>query len=289
MSAHAQGASRPRVLLLLIVGLLVLRIPFLAGLRFIHWPDYESNAWLWNSYTIATYLLTALFIFLERARLGRYHITTLSLVLFITLPIIQPILLQQLLGSLRYYRLAFELERLPQVLIGLSLAAGLLLSRKPRTLTGRERVAWLLVSLVTAVLCGALGWVLIELQRYGRFRLSGLLYRPNVIAPQLAYSTVFQASTASIDEEPLFRGLLWGHLRDRGWKDGRVFLLQTLLFWGAHFYRATDQPIQFYVLIPVYTLLFGWLAWRSRSITGSMIAHALCNALPTCLALLRIY
>ena len=92
MSAHAQGASRPRVLLLLIVGLLVLRIPFLAGLRFIHWPDYESNAWLWNSYTIATYLLTALFIFLERARLGRYHITALSLVLVITLPIIQPIL-----------------------------------------------------------------------------------------------------------------------------------------------------------------------------------------------------
>jgi membrane protease YdiL (CAAX protease family) len=288
MSTQTQRASRPRVLLLLIVGLLLLRIPFLAGLRFIHWPDYESNEWLWQSYIIATYFLTTLFIFLERARLDRYHITTLSLALFIALPIIQPILLQQVVNSLRH-RLAFELDRSPQVLIGLSLAASLVLSRKPRTLTGREPVAWLLVSLVAGILFGVLGWVLIDIQTYGRFKLSGLLLRPNVIAPQLAYSTVFQASVASIDEEPLFRGLMWGYFRGRGWRDSQVFLFQALLFWSAHFYRAIDQPITWFILIPIASILFGWIAWKSRSITGSMITHAISNALPGCLTLLRIY
>lgn len=103
------------------------------------------------------------------------------------------------------------------------------------------------------------------------------------------YATVFQASVAAVNEEPLFRGLLWGYLLDRGWSDRPIFLVQAILFWSAHFYRAIDQPYEWWVLIPVASLLFGWVAWRSRSITGSMIAHAIGNALPDALTLLRIY
>jgi len=82
---------------------------------------------------------------------------------------------------------------------------------------------------------------------------------------------------AGIAEEPFFRGFLWGALRKRGWKEGWVLAVQGMLFWLAHIYWIERSPVTFWVIVPLGGLVFGLLAWRSRSIGVSMIAHGLVN------------
>jgi hypothetical protein len=84
-------------------------------------------------------------------------------------------------------------------------------------------------------------------------------------------------STAAIDEEPLFRGFLWGYLRDLGWKEKWILIFQAFLFWTIHINYWNKFP--FIILLPFLGLLLGILAWRSRSIATSMAAHAGYNTL----------
>jgi membrane protease YdiL (CAAX protease family) len=90
-------------------------------------------------------------------------------------------------------------------------------------------------------------------------------------------SIVYQLGYAAAYEEPIFRGLLWGYLRLKGWKDAWILLLQAGLFWLGHSYYIGKAPFSFWVLLPAAGLLFGLLAWRSRSIATSMAAHGVIN------------
>lgn len=86
------------------------------------------------------------------------------------------------------------------------------------------------------------------------------------------YSILYQLSNAAIDEEPLFRGFLWGYLRRRGWKDPIIWIFQALLFWISHInYWGRSS---FWFTLPFLGLFLGLLAWRSRSVATSMAAHA---------------
>jgi membrane protease YdiL (CAAX protease family) len=78
-------------------------------------------------------------------------------------------------------------------------------------------------------------------------------------------------------EEPVFRGFLWGYLSDRGWTDKKIWLFQAGLFWLAHI-KYIGRPYTFLITAPLIGLLLGFLAWKSRSIAPSMIAHATYNA-----------
>ncbi|MFV2045012.1 MAG: CPBP family intramembrane glutamic endopeptidase [Anaerolineales bacterium] len=77
-------------------------------------------------------------------------------------------------------------------------------------------------------------------------------------------------------EELAFRGFLWGYLERRGWKGGAILLFQAALFWVAHL-RQIDQPISFWVALPAAGLLLGWLAWKSKSLAASLLAHSIYN------------
>ena len=89
---------------------------------------------------------------------------------------------------------------------------------------------------------------------------------------------LYHLGFASINEEPLFRGFLWGFLRQMNWKEIWIWLFQTVLFTLAHVYFASQYPLLFWLYIPFAALLLGLLTWRSRSIAGSMLAHAMINA-----------
>jgi len=89
----------------------------------------------------------------------------------------------------------------------------------------------------------------------------------------------YQIGLAAISEEPVFRGFLWGYLRKSGCKDIWIWLIQAILFLLAHLYYLVTAPILFWFMVPVGALGFGWLAWRSRSIATSMVAHGVANGL----------
>lgn len=96
---------------------------------------------------------------------------------------------------------------------------------------------------------------------------------------------VLQAASAGVMEEPVFRGFLWGALRARGWQDRWIWPAQALLFTAAHAYYLPMMPLGvWFVQITVPGLVLGWVAWRARSITASIVTHGVINATGNLLA-----
>jgi membrane protease YdiL (CAAX protease family) len=96
-----------------------------------------------------------------------------------------------------------------------------------------------------------------------------------------------QMLDAGLAEEPVFRGILWGLLRKRGVKEVWIWLLQGMLFWVAHLYYLGKLPLSFWVIVPPGGLLYGLLAWRSRSIATSMPGHGFYNGVGQIVAFYR--
>jgi membrane protease YdiL (CAAX protease family) len=108
------------------------------------------------------------------------------------------------------------------------------------------------------------------------------LFKPTIEKPltfQSIIESVFEAQLAlTVFEEVVFRGALWAYLRKLGLKDYAVFLTQAFLFWVAHSkYLLIEHSYSFWVAIPLASLLFGFMVWRSKSLTPSTIAHFLFN------------
>lgn len=80
-------------------------------------------------------------------------------------------------------------------------------------------------------------------------------------------------------EEVIFRGLLWASLKNLNLSEPKIVVWQAILFWFSYAYYMFTDPILFWVIIPIASILFGIFVWRSRSITPSTIAHILFNFL----------
>ena len=80
----------------LLAGLLLLRLPFLAGIAMFSEPE-----WLDPAFQIGTYLLTAGLIWLERDRLADFHIDKLALGIIIIFKPIQTLLLALMISNNR--------------------------------------------------------------------------------------------------------------------------------------------------------------------------------------------
>jgi membrane protease YdiL (CAAX protease family) len=113
-----------------------------------------------------------------------------------------------------------------------------------------------------------------------------ILFHPIIKNPvnlQLILASIastFQAQLALIAfEEVIFRGALWAYLRHLGWNGLTIFFTQAFLFWIAHSkYIFLENPYSFWVAVPLISLLLGLIAWRSKSLTPSTIAHVLFNS-----------
>lgn len=92
----------------------------------------------------------------------------------------------------------------------------------------------------------------------------------------------------NVFEEVLFRGALWAYLRSHGLSERAVFAVQACLFWIAyHRFLFLGKPYVFWVAVPGTAILLGLLAWRSKSLTPSILGHFLFNFISG--ILLRIY
>jgi membrane protease YdiL (CAAX protease family) len=256
-----------RITWLLVAGLFVLRIPLLTGV-----PIFAPAAALWANptYEIGTYFLTALLIWWERNRLADFHIDRLALAIFIFGKPLE-LLLQYLQIPFAYPPRTDAYLLYVPIAIGLGVALWLARPRLPK-LT-REKAMWLLISLLGGIALGVYFGLVIransQVSNEGRATLSLFIFLP---IQQMLY--------AAIAEEPFFRGFLWGSLAKLGLPEIWIWLVQAGLFWLGHtFYLTRGAPWSFWFIIPVGGLVLGLLAWRSRSITTSMIAHGLSNGI----------
>jgi membrane protease YdiL (CAAX protease family) len=257
---------RDKIAWMLIAGLFLLRIPFLGGMRYFTWT--ATSHWVMPIFEVGTYLLTAILIWSERDRLGDNHIDRLALIILI---LGKPVELLLSNPQNPFGRPLSSSAYLLYVPTAAALVAGLALERPRMARTGMRKWLWVAAGALVGIAIGALSGWLTRLEM-NLPRVSSLTTEVLILLPiqQLLY--------AGIDEEPFFRGFLWGALRRAGWKEVWVWVFQGLLFWLAHIYWLDRSPVTFWVIVPLGGLAFGALAWRSRSIGVSMIAHGLANA-----------
>lgn len=216
-------------------------------------------------YIFFTYLVTAWLIWRERNNLSDYHIGKLALTLFVLSAPYQAILAISRLMPLS----------LPPVLIVLPvfvwLLTALMKSRPANLANPKGYLRWVLLGLGVGILCGIpAGW-LISLQTEHSSAPASL--------PWVLLLPTVQISSAAVQEEPLFRGFLWGYLEQRGWTVFRILFAQALLFWIGHcYYLVSGDFYSFWVLPLVSGLVFGWIAWKGKDIAPSMVAHGVFNA-----------
>lgn len=258
---------------IVVLALLLLRLPFLGGVA------YFSNAtpeWLSPAFEIATYLLTAFLIWWEKDRLATFHIDTLAVIIILLFKPIETLIL----ASWGYDQMPLAFPKAPSLVLWV-IAVGLALSlRLGRVNFPQIKIAnfkWFAVGILTGVGLASLFAYPMSLQM-GK---SSLNARPEFfpLLVMCLVNFVYQLGYAAVTEEPLFRGFLWGHLREFGWREGWICLFQAGLFAIGHIYYVNKAPVSFWFIVPVSALVFGLLAWRSRSIATSMAAHATTNAL----------
>lgn len=248
------------------------------------------GAWLWEPmpawmdpvFQTGTYLLTLFLIFWERERLADFHIGWLAVGI---------ILIFKPLETLYLAIMGFE-QKLPMAFPGpwaLTVWAAALvmiawsLAAKPtiNKVTRADR-RWFVVGLLAGAATAAVLSVPLALQLGmldDTMRISQSTPLFGLLFSALVFDIPYQLGYAAVSEEPLFRGFLWGWLRRTGWQDRWILLFQAGLFMLSHIYYIERLPYSFWIVVPVGSLVFGWLAWRSRSIATSMAAHAALNGL----------
>ncbi len=253
-----------RMTLILILLLLALRLPFMTviGVFF-----YEASLWVMPIFENGTYLITAVLIWWERKRLEQFHIGYIALGIIILIPFVYSILFHFYDPYGTIDRLGYPLFRM--IVAGLLLVT-LIVQRPVLKKVTMKSVLWIIIAIAVGIVIGSLmGYV------YSRLMPSeGSMTHT---FPQMVSRFIRQLFYAAVNEEPLFRGFLWGYLMLKGWKNLWILLFQAGLFMIGHSYYITQNPGS---LIGVFiaACILGIIAWKSRSIAGSMVTHGLVNS-----------
>lgn len=85
-------------------------------------------------------------------------------------------------------------------------------------------------------------------------------------------------------EDTIYRGFLWGALRDLRISEKRIWMITSGLFWLSHF-NYFDHPFSFWIYIPISSVLLGWLTYRSKACSSSLFSHAVINAVKSAMGL----
>lgn len=259
-----------RIFLILLVGLLVLRFPVLLIPHYGLLPISKETALMF--FENGTCLLTAIMVLLKRDALADYHIDRFALVL-LTLAPIGLCLSEYLLRGWEHVQLSGWVNA--GISIGLLLALLVWKPALPKRGAGKT-LLWVGIAIAVGLLWSVVAGYLIHLQR-GAQSLVGMAL-PQMIFR--AFVAIFiQLGNAATIEEPLFRGFLWGFLKERRWKEKWIWLFQALLFMLGHIYYLGSANYSFFLVVPLGALLLGWMAWRSGSIGTSMIVHGIGNSL----------
>lgn len=97
----------------------------------------------------------------------------------------------------------------------------------------------------------------------------------------IVFTSLLQAQLAAVVfEEVIFRGVLWVILRNLGLREIMAYFISAFLFWMAHYrYLLLGSTYSFWFATPMLAFLFGFMAWRTKSLTPGTIGHFLFNFL----------
>ncbi|RJP50847.1 MAG: CPBP family intramembrane metalloprotease [Anaerolineaceae bacterium] len=87
---------------------------------------------------------------------------------------------------------------------------------------------------------------------------------------QIAWIIVF-GLWGVVFEEMLFRGMFWSFLRERNFGDGKILIIQAVVFWICHLNLISRSS--FWFGLPLMSLWLGFLVKRYKSLTPSTITH----------------
>ncbi len=273
--------SHERIFLFALLGLLILRIPYVGGLEFfnVQWK------WLETVFEISTYLLTTFLVWWELEDLAEYHMDVMAVVIIMIFKPVETLVMALQGGN--QYDLAFPTA--PSLLIWLIaivFAIGIWWKRSRLPGVKPIRLSWLLIGILIGLLTAACLSYPRSFEMSVHPEFSYIIYGGPAAIKQavkdawkgVPLAFLFQVGYAAVSEEPLFRGFLWGYLRKLKWHELWIWLFQTGLFMLGHIYYLHRSLISFWIIVPVGGLVLGLVAWRSRTIASSMMAHGVVNA-----------
>lgn len=265
-SSSITDLSHRRVTWAIVILLLILRIPYIIAIIYLMPIENQNGAAV---YEISTYVLTAFLIWREREKLASFHLDLASLAMIVVLRPVQTLILA-------YWEVETPLifPGIPSLLIwGTATILVISLWRSHARIPKYSNTFfWVMLGILTGLLVSIA-------DNFISFRsiLSNAKPMSAAVLSSTSINLLYHMGFAPINEEPLFRGFLWGLLRQLKWKEGWILIIQTLLFTSAHVYFAEQYPLMFWVLIPLAAILFGLLTMRSRSISAAMLAHGMIN------------
>ncbi len=272
--------KRQTISWVLLGGLLFLRLPFVLVVS-----HFVKSDWVHDSFEIGTYFLTACFIWIERKRLKEFHIGFLALLIIILFKPIQTLLLA---SGLPDDPLAFP-NPASLIIWGISTILLFFLWKERSELPSFQwrNLRWIGIGLVVGIITSIILSYPMSLQ----IGVSSLKQLPELqeIFRNISFGFIYQLGYAAVAEEPLFRGFLWGKLRELKWKDSWINIFQAFLFSLGHIYYWRELPYSLWIIVPVNALIMGILARRSLSIATSMVFHAITNATTFFLANIVLY
>ena len=260
-----RGPTARRLAWLLLLYL-VIRIPLI---NLLDWVGPTESGLPETALQVAMYALTAAMIAVSRASLGAYRIDRLSLVLFLVAGIVFAVPLPT--SDSTSQNLVF----CAYGLVAPALAYLIYRSRHSIKNWAPTSLNWILVALMSTIALRLLLSISYSLITEGQPSIQTV--RP-LTAIGLAAAFFSFLGDSAVQEEPVFRGFLWGYLESFGLKQPMIWIVQAALFWIAHL-RYLDRPFTFWLALPMAGLLLGWLSWKSKSIAASVLAHAAYNSM----------
>jgi hypothetical protein len=250
----------------LLLAYLVLRIPVVNALVWVRViGDYDVV----QSLELAAYALTTLMLASARDSFDRYRVDRVSLIAFL------------LFGTVLRTLPPSEVSDAPTQFfygfgaIAIVLAVVILRWKRAAPTWAESSWRWLGIGLLVGI---GPGLAISAAFSAFRFAVTGELEVVPLAAAPFIAKFVYEMGHSAILEEPAFRGFLWGYLEHRKWQPVTIWQAQALLFWLAHL-RYIDQPFTFWIAVPIGGLVFGWLSWKSKSISPGLLAHAAYNSL----------
>lgn len=166
-------------------------------------------------------------------------------------------------GSIILYSIPYN----PLAIIALCYGVYVLLDNKVRFGTV-DRSVLRLILLIAGLVGGLIMWIVGSAD-------AGLVLEKS---EQWRREFLLETIPISICQEAVYRGMLYMFLKDLGASESKALYVQALLFWIGHINHLLGSPIFFWIVLPILSLILGYIVSRSISLTASTLAHLLYNA-----------
>jgi membrane protease YdiL (CAAX protease family) len=249
-----------QVFLYLIIGYYAfIRFIFPILRRFVS-IDFFTNQFFLYFIVISSYLCVFVLLGDQKENLKKYNLDVLSLILLVITGVIRVFL--QMPADLVFHIALF----------GFSISL-LLVLLKNRTRIPNTKGTWVVLGIAFCLLIIPLAFVdSFQIQKYLNSVIP-LSKVPDYIIKDFLYNLSF----GSLYEEIIFRSILWGYLRTKGWQESSIFWTQGLLFWSFHV-NQISTPITFFIVLPIFILLTSILVSRSKQLFPAIVFHTAFNA-----------